>query len=209
MKGFGAIISAGVVTIAAGCGLPGGPGDFNRPAKAASMQSSFVRYYEECRDATLDTGLGVHGCPLSAPSSYDFGPDGACTVKATGLRAESCDSTNGNECNDVRLEVSCSDIRDSNGLPVSSEGWKLAAKYRATMATIGGDMTIVDALVSLDLASSNGSITLSDTPVNAFIARAHGLGAAGYMGPLNVLIVEAKIVDPDSKTFAVMGFAAN
>ena len=70
-------------------------------------------------------------------------------------------------------------------------------------------MTVIDSSVGFDLAADHGTLSLDETPVNAFIAQAYGLGAAGYTGPLNVQIVDARIVDPSAKAFAVMGFAAN
>jgi hypothetical protein len=192
----------------AGCALPGGPGDFDRPARASSMRASFVRYYDECREASLDTGLGVYGCPVTAPSSYEFGPDGACSIRATGVEEE-CYLSDSGSCADVHVEVRCSDVRDVTYTPVAAPGWQLAVKYRATMAAAGGDMTIVDASIGLDLDADAGTLSLDDTAVNEFLANAYGAAAAGYRGPLNVQILGAKILDPESNTFAVMGFASN
>src|SRR5205085_10369591 len=107
-----------------------------------------------------------------------------------------CDAPGG--CSDVKLHVDCSDVRDAAGSPATISGWKLKARYRATMATINGDMTIVDSSVGADLAADSGSLSLDGTPVNDVIRSAYGSAAAGYAGPLNVQIVEAKIVDPDS-----------
>ena len=195
------------LAVVSGCALPGGPGDFDRPAMASAMQASFVRYYEQCGEPSLDTGLGVYGCPLSAPSSYSFGPDGSCMVKSSAVRKDACES--GGACNDLKLHVDCTDIRDVSGSPATLPGWKLKARYRATMATVNGDMTVIDASVALDLDASDGDLSIGGGGVNDFIRAAYGSAAAAYTGPLNVQIVDAKIVDPDSKIFAVMGFSGS
>jgi len=200
-------LAASALTLLAGCGLPGGPGDFDRPATAAGMQSGFVRYYGKCAEPSLDTGLGVYGCPVAAPSSYSFGPDGACTVRAQGVDRQTCRSVAGG-CEDLKLHVDCSDIRDAGGLPVSDAGWKLVTRYRATMATVGGDMTIVDAVVDVDLETDDGELRFDGTPVNEFVAKAYGAAAASGRAPLSVQVLDAKIVDPAGQPFAVMGFAA-
>ena len=176
------------------------------------MSGSLVRFYNECVVSNASTGTSNASCtPVTAPSAYNFGPKGSCSVKASAVHQDPCDGDPANPCNDVKLVVKCTDIHQSGGAlinPGVDGGWKLRVGYRATIADMGGDMTIVDNALDFDLTTTEGKLTLNGTPVFDAMVAISSILDAEYIGPLNVQIVDVQLRDPAANVFAVLGMSS-
>ena len=205
---------------------------FNSLAKKTAFKSSMVRSFAECPSITYPssntrTRSGADACKPVVPTetgsgstSYEYGGSSSCTVSITpsvrncatyvtswfntpplGLPAETCQVT--------RIKLRCSGIFQSDGItPIddTDDGWTLSSLLRFTLDDqVGGDMTVIDLPVSIDLPiDPPGSLRL-DRSLQEFLLPIFGATGAALPSCTTIRIVDLRIVDPEGLPFAEIG----
>jgi hypothetical protein len=185
---------------------------FDAPGKAKKMKVSLTRAHAECTAPNAMTTSLVDACdPPSAPSSYQFGPNGTCSLQAVVVVEDPCSDAFAPPCSNILFKAKCSDVQDSGGMPVDGSGpWELRGVLRATTNDqTTGDVTVVDEPFGFSFApASNGKLSLAQDLLDLCFLFPSPACAFRYTACTSFEIHGPTIVDPAGDVFAVPGVSA-
>ena len=203
--------------------------DFNLPDRARGGTFSMARFAYRCPRLSLSlpgphantvTSSGVAACGppimglqidcspsigcVGGASKFNFGPKGSCTLKLKAGVEQSCGMA-ASPCHNVKIGLTCRDIRDEQDEPIGHmSDWTLWTVVRVTTADPGGDMTVLDLPLELELPTklANGRLKLRAELVDQFEELVPG-SAPGACTNLQLRTVFLN--DPSNITFASIG----
>ena len=191
--------------------------DFNAPAKAKGTKTSMTRAFASCPGIThastnTVTAGGVPGCqPVTAISTYVFGPKGQCTAKSKHVYEAPCKFTGEAECANVYVTAKCKDIRMADGntpiySPGPAQGWSMNNLSRATMSdeSISGDLTVIDFPTQFAFPDGKKGGLKVKGNANQMLYELLEL-ETGLSACISIETVKMSISDPDGNTFAAQG----
>ncbi len=189
---------------------------FDAPAKAQSMKVKLVRAYARCATPNATTAGGAASCsPAVTASPYRFGPTASCSVRLQHKLEPTCATFGlGTPCSLVRLKLTCRDVLDDTGAPISDQGWALLlGDTRVTMnhqycspETGVGDITFGDFPLEVYLPQARDGTLKANTIVSGGLNCFFDLFYPNPLWPcVSLEDLSPQLVDPNGNVFAVAG----